>query len=422
MNNRDVRRVVVLGALAIMGIVALQAYWVSKSWSQAENNFDQDVKIALLRVASSMAEFNEISLPSTELIKRVHSNYYVVNFNNVIDANLLEYYLLKEFNALSIHSSFEYAIYDCSSDEMVYGNLCSTVDNEIKDDGDHDLPKYDEFLYYFGVKFPGRSSVLLGDIWLSILFSVITLSALVFFAYSIFIMLNQKRLSELQRDFINNMTHEFKTPISSIKISSELFASHPKIQSDPKLAQYADIIQNQNERLNLQVEKVLNIARIGNDNFNLKTEQVSLNQLIEEVGHSKEPEINQKKGSIQYFLDEKIKSIQADPLHLSNVLFNLVDNAVKYSEKAPEIELHTNLTDQQIEVEVKDRGIGIPKDQQKHLFKKFFRVPTGNVHNVKGFGLGLHYVKKIMDMHGWNIKVISDPNLGTTMKIQIPTR
>lgn len=420
MNNRDVRRVLVFGAIAIAGIIALQIYWMSKSWNQAEHNFDQNVKIALLRVARNMAEFNGLILPSTDLVKRVHSNYYVVNFNNVIDANILEYYLLKEFEALSIHSSFEYAIYDCSSDEMVYGNLCSTVDSELKDVGDHDLPKYDEFLYYFGVKFPTRSAVLLEDIRLSILFSVITLSALVFFVYSIFIMLNQKRLSELQRDFINNMTHEFKTPISSIKISSDFFTHHPRVREDPRLMQYAEIIQKQNERLNKQVEKVLNIARIGSDKFVLKLESLDLNAVAEEVGNSKEPEIIQRNGAINYDLDRNIPMIEADSLHLGNVLLNLVDNAIKYSDREPFITIATRNYPGFCEIRVSDQGIGIPKDQQKHLFKQFFRVSTGNVHDVKGFGLGLHYVKKIIDMHGWSIKVESEKGVGTIMKIIIP--
>lgn len=419
MNNRDVRRVVVFGAFAIAGIIALQAYWVSKSWSQAERSFDQNVKIALLRVARSMAEFNEIIIPSTNLVKRMNSNYYVVNFNNVIDANILEYYLLKEFEALSINLPFEYAIYDCSSDEMVYGNLCSTVEHEIKDKGDHNLPKYDEFLYYFGIKFPSRSSVLFSDIWLSILFSVITLSALVFFAYSIFIMLNQKRLSELQRDFINNMTHEFKTPISSIKISSELFSNHPTIKKDDRLLQYAQIIHTQNERLNQQVEKVLNIARIGSDNFELNKEPIDLNKLVKEIGVSKEPEISHLGGTLDYELQTGMKEVSADTLHLGNVILNLIDNAIKYSEGAPRITVRTSEKTNKHELWVSDEGIGIAKDQQKHLFKKFYRVPTGNIHNVKGFGLGLHYVKRIIDMHGWQIDVESNKEKGTIMKIII---
>ena len=161
MNNATVRRVVLLGALAIAGIIALQGYFVNRSWSQAANNFDQDVKIALLKVARNMAIFNGSTLPSRDLIKRIHANYYVVNFNDIIDANVLEYYLLNEFEALNINTPFEYAIYDCSSDEMVYGNYCSVEDAEMSAAGGQKLLKYDEFIYYFGVKFPARSTFLL---------------------------------------------------------------------------------------------------------------------------------------------------------------------------------------------------------------------------------------------------------------------
>ncbi len=420
MNNATVRRVVLLGALAIAGIIALQGYFVNRSWSQAANNFDQDVKIALLKVARNMAIFNGSTLPSRDLIKRIHANYYVVNFNDIIDANVLEYYLLNEFEALNINTPFEYAIYDCSSDEMVYGNYCSVEDAEMSAAGGQKLLKYDEFIYYFGVKFPARSTFLLGDMRLAIIFSLITLTALLFFAYAIFVMLTQKRLSELQRDFINNMTHEFKTPISSIKISSDLFANDPKIQADPRLAQYAGIIKSQNERLNRQVEKVLNIARIGDDQFELNREEVDIHHIIREVTESKSPEVKQLGGRFIHELEAENTLVYADPLHLTNVLFNLVDNAIKYSKDAPEIRIRTESQGNKLSVSVVDKGIGIAKDQQKHLFKRFFRVSTGNVHNVKGFGLGLHYVKRIVELHKWKIYLKSEPGKGTTMTIEIP--
>jgi two-component system phosphate regulon sensor histidine kinase PhoR len=186
--------------------------------------------------------------------------------------------------------------------------------------------------------------------------------------------------------------------------------------------QYAQIIQNQNERLNQQVEKVLNIAKLGSDNFRLKKEVIDLNAILKEVATSKEPEIAQRNGAILYDLAPGVLNIAADPLHFGNVLLNLIDNAIKYSEGPPFITLHTIDGSSQIEICVSDKGIGIAKDQQKHLFKKFFRVSTGNVHNVKGFGLGLHYVKRILDMHGWDIAVESMPAIGTTMKIIIPKK
>ena len=418
-SGRHIKRVIWLGTFVIAGILGLQAYWVSKSWSRSAIDFDRNVKIALINVAQNMAEFNSSILPSTDLIKRITSSYYVVNFNDAIDANVLEYYLLREFETVSITDNFEYAIYDCSSDEMVYGNFCDLVDSDRRQERT-DLPKYDEFIYYFGVKFPNRTSFLLGNFWLPIIFSGITLIAVIFFIYAIFIITNQDKLSALQRDFINNMTHEFKTPISSIKISGDYFSSHPVIKSDEKLTQYAGIITEQNERLNQQVEKVLNIARLDQNNFKLQKEALDLHQLIREIKETVDPKVEALDGKLETDLKAEDASIFADSHHLKNIIFNLVDNAIKYSNGKPEVKLSTSNSNGSIVFTVSDKGIGIPKTYQKHLFKKFFRVPKGNVHDVKGFGLGLHYVKKIADQHRWRIQVNSEENKGTQMNIFIP--
>ena len=420
MKSSAIRRVIILGAIAIAGILFLQAYWFRKNWNQSDKEFHQTVNIALLNVARSMAEFNGSTLPITDVVKRMSSNYYVVNFNDIIDANVLEYYLLKEFETLQLNTDFEYAIYDCSSDEMLYGNYCNIVDMEPREERSDNLPTYDEFIYYFGVKFPSITHFLIGDMSLAIVFSIITLTALIFFIYSIFVILKQKRLSELQRDFINNMTHEFKTPISSIKISNDVLRQSDVVRSDPRLSQYATIISQQNDRLDAQVEKVLSIARLD-ENFNLVKESLDLHDIIAEVSKSKELEIHKKQGQIQLNLDAEHHVVEADKLHLTNVLYNLLDNAVKYTRISPVIIIQTKNEHDSLKLTVKDNGIGIPKEHLKNLFKKFFRVPTGNVHDVKGFGLGLHYVKRIIDKHHWKIEVSSQPERGTEMHVTIPS-
>lgn len=423
MKSAAIRRVVILGAVAIAGILLMQVYWFRRNWSLAEKEFHQSVSIALLNVAKSMADYNGSILPSSGLIKRITSNYYVVNFNDVIDANLLEFYLLEEFGNLGLHTNFEYAIYDCSNDNMVYGNYCNVEDRDFSESTDRALPKYDEFIYYFGVKFPGHQSFLMGDMRLSVILSVITLLALVFFSYAIFIMLRQKRLSELQRDFINNMTHEFKTPISSIRISSDAILDDEAVQTDPRLHRYADIIKQQNMRLNQHVEKVLSIARLDDEKFDLKLERVNLHEIICEVMKNKDLEIQRHNIHTELRLEASNPVLHADKMHLANVIYNLVDNAVKYaSREEPYLLVGTRDEHGGISIRVEDNGIGISEEHQKHLFRKFFRVPTGNVHNVKGFGLGLHYVKRIIDRHKWRIVVHSAPGEGTEMRILVPNR
>lgn len=412
----------ILGAIAIIGIIGMQSYWVLNTWNVNEEEFHDKVTLALHNVAKSLAKLQETDLPPRNIVKQRTSNYYVVNIESEIDANSLEYYLQTEFEALALNEDFEYAVFDCTTDEMVYGNYCSYTNEEQEKKKSENLPKYDEFTYYFGVKFPNRWGHLFSKIQLSIFFSIILLFTIAFFAYSMFVILRQKRLSEMQKDFINNMTHEFKTPISTIKISADVFINHPQIKEDRRLFQYANIIKEQNNRLNTQVEKVLQLARIERGNFKLKKEKLNLQELLNTIIESARVRVEKLGGELFTNFHPQDHIIKADPLHLSNILHNLLDNAIKYCKEIPNIIVSTNVIDQQIHLTILDEGIGIEKNYHDKVFDKFYRVPTGNVHNVKGFGLGLFYVKNICLAHGWKIRLKSEEGKGTNIKIIIPNK
>lgn len=417
MKSSVIRQVVILGAIAIISIIAIQSYWVLKTWDLREQEFHHSVNIALRKVAENLSELNQSVLPHKNLVTRLSSNYYVINMEDVIDAGQLEFYLQKEFEALAMNIDFEYAIFDCSSDEMVYGNYC-TYSVEPKDNLElGKLPKYDQFTYYFGVKFPTRSSYLIGKMQLSIIFTIVLFMTVLFFAYAMFVILRQRRLSEMQKDFINNMTHEFKTPISTIKISADVFLNNKTIQEDERLLRYANIVKEQNLRLNNQVEKVLQLAKIERDRFKLNFEKVNLHELIATTLQSVELKVSEAGGTLKTNLKANNPIIEADKLHLSNIIYNLLDNAVKYCKDKPEISIETSEIGNKILLKVSDKGIGIAKEYQTKIFDKFYRVPTGNVHNVKGFGLGLFYLKKICDAHGWKINLESEAGKGTAISI-----
>ncbi len=419
MKNNVIQRVIILGAIAIIGILGIQSYWLIKSWNLSDEDFHQRVHISLRHVAQSLSVINDSELPTIDLIKRVSSNYYVVNINSKIDANDLEYYLIKEFQALSLNTDFEYAIHSCETSEMVYGNYCGYADSQLENKADGDLPKYDEFIYYFGVKFPSKTQYLFGRMQVSMILFGILLMTIFFFAYAIYVILSQKRLSELQNDFINNMTHEFKTPIATIKLSSDVFLKNDLIQGDKRLFKYAKIIKAQNERLNKQVEKVLQIAKMEKNSFTIKKERLDIHELIENVVNSMEPTLAESNGKIE--VDFKLKSpfINADRFHTLNILHNLIDNAIKYSKVNPHIIIKTYNENNCTIISIQDNGIGVGKDNLTKIFDKFYRVPTGNVHNVKGFGLGLFYVKNICNAHDWEISAHSTLGEGTTFKIVI---
>lgn len=422
MNNHSIIRVVIFGALAIIGIFGIQAYLLERTWSAEEKEFEEKVTIALRKVAEHFEKMGS-SPPVYDLIEQVSSNYYVVDINDDINANNLEFFLRKELEDVGLREDFEYGIYNCDSREMAYYKYISHTDSNQDSEPEEQevelpVPENEELLYYFGVRFPNRTSQILSNMRLTLIFSAILLVTILFFLYSMFIILRQKRLSEMQKDFINNMTHEFKTPISTIKISSDMFLKSPAIMGDERLNRYAKIIQEQNNRLNNQVEKVLQLARIEKDNFKLNKEDINLHELLQRIVSSARLQVEKQGGTLGTELSAASANVKADKLHLTNIIHNLLDNAVKYCNDAPHIVVKTeDATGGKLKLTITDKGIGIAKDNLGRIFDKFYRVPTGNVHDVKGFGLGLFYAKNICNAHGWKINMESELGQGTTVSI-----
>lgn len=416
MTNASIRKLLFLGSILTTAIIFMQGYWTWRNWQLKDLEFEQQVNISLRNVATKLAAFNQSELPKQNLIQQISSNYYAVNINDEIDANILEDFLIRAFEAQSLNTDFVYSVYDCTSDEMVYGNHCDIGEKNKVSNDETVLPKFKDLEYYFVVTFPSKESVILRSLGQSLLFSAITLLALVFFIYSTFIILRQKRLSEMQKDFINNMTHEFKTPISSMKIAADVLGNSPSIQANDRLHKYVDIIKKQNIRLNTQVEKVLDIARIEKDALKLNIERINLTEIVAEVVESFRLKVAANQGEIELLKPNIDIEIEADRLHITNVIYNMLDNATKYYKEKPQIQVKLNSLPASLSI--KDYGVGIPEVHLKNLFNKFFRVPTGNVHNVKGFGLGLYYVKNICDAHKWKIDVKSVDKEGTTFKIK----
>jgi len=394
MDSSLIKRLYILGGLVIIGIITVQSYWLLKTWDLKDQEFDQTVNIILRKVAEHIAEFNHIELPTLGLIQRTSSNYYAVNINSGVDANILEHYLLTEMQNHSLNIDFEYAVYDCFSKDLVYGNYCKLSDDETPEVASKSLPTFTDLDYYFVVKFPSRESYLLSNMFLK-----------------------QKRLSELQKDFINNMTHEFKTPISSIKIAADVLAKDPNLVNNDRMKRYTTIIKDQNTRLNDQVEKVLNIARIEKDNFELNIQSINLRETLSNI--VEQETLRLQNGKITLEIDKPEVIIRADKLHFTNVVTNIIDNAIKYGNGNPEISIKVQ-SENDIQISISDNGIGIDKENLKKIFDKFYRVSTGNVHNIKGFGLGLFYVHNICRAHRWILSADSTLGEGTTIKIRIP--
>ncbi len=420
MNSSTIRLIVVLATLCIVGITITQVYWVKRAFDLKEAEFERQVNTALINVAQQIFSMSNTPSPANNPVRQLSTNYFVVMVNGEIDGNLLEFLLRTEFEKRNIKADFEYGIYDCTHEKMVYGNYVSMRDAKGKIEPIKNLPNWTNQGYYFGVQFPNREAQILNQMGIWSFSSIVLLLVIVFFAYTLFIILKQKRLSEIQKDFINNMTHEFKTPIATIAVSAEVL-KNPEIFKQPeRLLKYTTIIENENKRLKKHVERVLQMARLDKEDIGLKKESVNLHEVIQEVVTSMNITLQEKQGKVELFLEARQPMINVDRHHMTNVIYNLLDNAIKYCNNDPFIVIRTKQDDKGITFEMKDNGIGVGQEHQKRIFQKFFRVPTGNVHDVKGFGLGLNYVKQIVEAHRGKITVESVVGSGCTFKVFIP--
>lgn len=249
---------------------------------------------------------------------------------------------------------------------------------------------------------------------------ILILVVLIMFWRTILLLMREKRLSEHTNDFLNNMTHEFKTPLTNIALAGKMITKDASNRQEEKIKHYSEIILAENEKLRLQVEQVLSMTALERGEIPLRKTELDVHELIREAIKYISIQIENKQGELKLNLDAENPVIFGDKTHLVNALYNLVDNAIKYSPEKPELSIRTYNHEQHFILVVSDKGIGIEKEYQKKVFEKFFRVPTGDVHDVKGFGLGLSYIKKIVELHQGKIDLESTPGKGTTFTITLP--
>jgi two-component system phosphate regulon sensor histidine kinase PhoR len=271
------------------------------------------------------------------------------------------------------------------------------------------------------VYFPEKDSFIYKTLnWLllnSLIFSIIVL---VTFAFSIYFILKQKKISEMKSDFINNMTHEFKTPIATISVAADSISNQKIIENPERIRYYIEMIKKENARMNQQVEDILTIARLDKKDFEFKWEAFNLHEVIEDAIQSIVLQVEKKGGSITRELLAVKPVATSDPNHFANLIYNLLDNANKYSLNAPEIKITTRNTGKGVIIVVEDKGIGMTKTVQSRIFERFYRQTSGNIHNVKGFGLGLSYVKAVLEANHGSISIHSEPGKGSRFEVFIP--
>jgi len=414
MKNATIRLIIIFALLASAGIIVTQTYWVRRAYELQETEFNLNVNIALSAVTEDIMALKEVQLPNYSAVERINPDYFVVQTNVFVEKDVLKHFLSAAFAKQNLLTDFQFGLYDCMSSTVMYQELvhvsgAGPATNQKK----FVFPHIKRENYYFGVYFPDRKKFLASQISIWMVSSLVLICVLGFLAYLLFVIFRQRKLSEVQKNFVNNMTHELKTPLASIQMSAHVLKSPDVFEKPQRLRNYADIILKESTQLTSQVERVLQMAQSERGKLVMRKEEFVWQDLLLPVKDSFDSLAASKGGEIHLHMPDAPVHFRGDVLHLTNVLRNLVDNAIKYCDKKPDVHITLSVTPSNIEINVSDNGIGIDKKYHKHIFEKFYRVPTGNVHNVKGFGLGLNYVYNITKLHHGRVKFSSEIGKGT---------
>lgn len=474
--------IIALMSLALVGISAVQVYWIKWSLELDARKFDERVYTALKRVSDYIERFDidrqeeekfwkkanefetgkidEWKFSLKDSLNRTGSGgamtwqklkfqYEMLDRQRRINPPALEERIPQpkllgelvdqQLKDLGINIGYNYGILDVGSQSFVIinGKYSVTLGSDVKasvQDVSRSLgsSKYNVVLFpadpdgppgKLYIHFPNKRSWLWESVWEIILISGLMVFVILgCFSYTIYVIFRQKKLSEMKNDFINNMTHEFKTPIATISLATDSIVSPMIISDKAKISRFAKIIKQENSRMLNQVEKVLQMALIDKRDFQLNITDVDLHELIQNAVSNFALHIENRGGALETTLHATHSVIQGDSTHISNMIHNLLDNANKYSPDAPQIRITTQNVPNGIELTVSDKGIGLTKEAKKHIFDRFYRVHTGNLHDVKGFGLGLSYVKTMITAHNGQVDVKSEPNKGSSFILSFPLR
>jgi len=368
-----------------------------------------------------------------ERFKQIKKNIFIENIvENMVNYNIriedritkakIDSLLSVECADMEIDLDYEFAVRDGEFNYVIQTeDFRRNTDQEIFEMRlfPRDIIPTPSFLMLY---FPHRSGYFFKSMsFISIYSIILTVSIILIFSITIIIIFRQKMLSEIKADFINNMTHELKTPISTISLASQMLTDKSIPKKESLMQHISGIIDEESKRLGYQVEKVLQMSLFDKGKIDLKIKELSLNELISSVVNTFFIQIEKEGGKLVTDLCDENLRVKADELHLTNVIYNLLDNAVKYCNNIPDITIGTKIVNNGVKIFVTDKGIGITKESQLKIFDKFFRVPTGNLHDVRGFGLGLSYVKKIIEEHRGSITVSSEINKGSHFEILLPS-
>ena len=417
--------IVVLITLSVVGILFIQMSWINNAIKLKREEFQREVDNTLKQTREAI--FSRFVYKFSNFVPTEESKQYILKKHFSVEGSFskeeVQQIIQKQLKDNNVKQSFEFCVHNIFKNIIMQSDGFQVADEQSAyrlELAPEDSYRSRETLYLF---IREDKNLIIREMGWMILASIVFTTIIVLaFAVTVRTLFNQKKLSEIKSDFINNMTHELKTPLATISLAIDALTNEKVIHDADKIKIYSSMIKEENKRMNKQVEKILQAARLEREEIKLTLQELDAHQIISKVAHNLALQIQEKKGTIDLRLNASDPIIEADEVHFSNIIFNLLDNAMKYASDTPHIVVETlKHGNGMFTVRIKDNGIGMDKETQTRIFEKFYRAHTGNLHNVKGFGLGLSYVKAIVDAHNGKIKVESIPGKGSTFTITLPS-
>ena len=419
MRSATFKWIILLSTILISLLVSVQLFWLNKIYKYDQKEFTTSVVKSIQGVYEDL-ELSDSAVPGLQrLIEQPNINTFLFRIDHVPPKDSLLKTLSHNLEEFGVFTDCKVALYDNKTHTYNYEIYLPTAASTHPDNNETSLAFYNNTYPYVHLYFPHRSQYILSSMSWWILSSIILLLILIALGFSMFHLYKQKFLNEVQNDFIRNVTHEFQTPLTTLMVGLDAIAKPSVISSPEKLEKYTRLMKGQTVYLKQHIENLMKILRAESNGLGLEREEIVPNELIKNAVTQLHVNIEEKNAKVELILDPQNSKIVADKSGLYVAILNLVSNAIKYSTH-PMILIETKAINGMYQISVKDNGIGIEEQYQKKLFRKFYRVPTGDIHNVKGLGLGLYFVKKVIDENKGTINLKSITGIGSEFIIELP--
>jgi len=420
MRSTTLKWIILITTILIGLLVSAQLFWLNKIYKYDQKEFSTSVIKSIKGVYEDLDLSDSSGAELQQLIKQTNISTFRFRVNNVPPKDSLVNAVLNNLEDFGVFTDCRLSLYEPKTTRYLYEAYIPSATSKYSNSNDMDAPIYKNNYPYVQLYFPHRSQYILSSMSWWIISSLLLLFILIALGFSMFHLYRQKFLNEVQNDFIRNVTHEFQTPLTTLMVGLDAIAKPSILDNPEKLEKYTRLMQGQTAYLKQHIENLMKVLKAETHGLAPERELIVPNELIKQVIEQLRVTIEEKNAQVQLLLEENNSKITANKSGLFTAILNLISNAIKYAPH-PVVIVKTTVINGMYQISIKDNGIGIEEQYQKKLFHKFYRVPTGDIHNVKGLGLGLYFVKKVIDENKGNIHVKSIAGIGSEFVIELPT-